>query len=400
MKFNAKYQALWGDRKNIRYILVIGGRASGKSTAVAHWLHDISFDPENIILNTRFTMTSARDSVVAEIKKTIEYRQSEEFFLSQNNTLVNNFSNSKIIFKGLVTSRLDQTAALKGITDLNIWVLDEAEELKDVDLFDDVDETIRRVGTENLIVLILNSYRINKQHFIYKRFFEDRNVNWGHNGIIDNTMYIFTTCVDNWKNLNKSAQDKIRYFKQKYFERYQYRYLGLLREKAEGVIFTKWQYGEFNEGFSKRRVFGLDFGFRNAQALIQVTIDKENKKLYAKEIIYKTGQTKEMLIAELQQKNIGTENDIIVADTAEPSSITSMRNAGLKVMAVKKYRGCVTDWIKNLLTYEWIIEGKNIGTELNNYQWADKEAEVELDKHNHAIKAIMYAMRTAEQTSF
>ena len=177
MKFNKKYKPLLDPKErkkhNLRYIILSGGRGSGKSVAGSHFLHDVSFEKDNVILHTRFTMSSAKISVIPEFEQVVHDRNSLDFFESSNNQIINQLSGANIIFKGLKTGSLTQTAQLKSVTNLNIWLLDEAEELHDESVFDDVDESIRRVGYENIIILLLNTYRITKDHFIYKRFFAE-----------------------------------------------------------------------------------------------------------------------------------------------------------------------------------------------------------------------------------
>ena len=67
---------------------------------------------------------------------------------------------------------------------ISCWVLDEAEELIDEDIFDTIDLSIREKEIQNRIILILNP--VTKEHWIYKRFFEDKGVEAGFNGVRDN----------------------------------------------------------------------------------------------------------------------------------------------------------------------------------------------------------------------
>ena len=336
-------------------------------------------------------MTSAKNSIIAEMQKTINTRKSNDFFKQSDNTLYNVFSKSKMIFKGLQAGSLTQTAQLKSITDLNVWVLDEAEEITDENMFDDVDETIRRVGHENIIILVLNSYRLTKEHFIYKRFFEDRGVNWGHNGIIDDTLYIHTTYLDNFEHLSESAKQKVKFTKEKYPDRYKYRYLGELREKAEGVIITNWRVGEFDNSLPYQ--YGLDFGVDDPDCLIKVAIDKKNKKLYVEELIYENGLSTDQLVAKI--KSIVNKNKLIIADSAGKREIKDLYKEGLNIRAVSKKAGSVVSGIKRLLNYEIIVtkNSLNVIKELNNYIWADKAGEVPSGA-DHSIDPLRYVETT------
>jgi len=48
--------------------------------------------------------------------------------------------------------------------------------------------------------------------------------------------------------------------------------------------------------------------------------------------------------------------------------------------------------IKKMQEYELIIEGVNLGKELNNYVWNDKKSNTPIDAYNHCIDAARYAI--------
>jgi len=383
--FSPKYRKLLNPdlrkKNHIRYII----------------MHDLTFDTDNVILHTRFTMTSAKISVVPELQNTILARKSDVFFHITNNQIINNYTGAVINFKGIKAGSLQQTAQLKSITNLNVWLLDEAEELHDESIFDDVDESIRRLGYENLIIMMLNTYRITKEHFIYKRFFEKKGLKKGHNGIIDNVMYIHTDYTDNINNLSDSFLNIIKDTKKTDYDKYKYRYLGHFRNKAEGVIFNDWEYGEFNT--SLQHDYGLDFGVIDPDALIKVAIDKKNKIIYCDEKIYKSGQSTNNLFENIVRNT--EKRKRIIADSAEKRLISDFSKVGLNIKRTKKFSGSVIAGIKIMLNYKIVITKNsiNIATELNNYKWSDKAGEKPLDEYNHAIDAIRYVVLEHLSTS-
>lgn len=396
MIFSEKYEPLFDieDYPQVRYIIIVGGRGSGKSTAIAHWLHDTSFNQPHVIINTRFTFGSARDSVLAEFDKTIDARKSHSFFYSANNEMTNTHSGCKILFKGLKSGSGQQTARLKSITDLNIWVLDEAEELHDESVFDDVDDSIRRIGFHNIVVFVLNSHHINKDHFIYRRFFSDAGVNWGYNGTSNDVMYIHTTFLDNYNNLSQSFKNKIKGLKINYPEKYRYNFLGEIRDKAEGVIFGNWEYGKFDDSLPYG--YGMDFGFfPDPDVLVKVAIDNKRKIIYCKQILKLNNAGTDKLASKI--KELITDGKTITADSAEPRLITDLRNkTKVTINPVKKGAGSVLAGIKTIQDYKIIVDSDSteIGIELNNYVWSDKKNGVPVDAYNHWIDAIRYYVST------
>ena len=170
VKYSDKYEPLFESNENIRYKHVVGGRGSAKSHAVSTYLLTKTFNRDEVILFSRYTMSSAKISVIPEFTEKIELLGYTDVFSITENVITNTITGSKIIFKGLNTSSGNQRAAIKSINGLTCWVLGEAEELVDESLFNKINLSIRKKGVTNQIILIYNStYRT---HWIYNRFYE------------------------------------------------------------------------------------------------------------------------------------------------------------------------------------------------------------------------------------
>ena len=140
------------------------------------------------VLFTRYTMTSARLSIIPEFLEKINLLGYDNIFSVNKAEVVNLGNQSDILFRGIKTSAGNQTGNLKSLTNVSNWVLDEAEELVDENIFDTIDLSIREKEIQNRVILILNP--VTKEHWIYRRFFEDKGVQAGFNGVRDNTQYI------------------------------------------------------------------------------------------------------------------------------------------------------------------------------------------------------------------
>jgi phage terminase large subunit len=266
-----------------RYFIISGGRASGKSFNISILILLLTFEQDHVILFTRYTLTSASISIIPEFLEKIELLGFLDHFYITKDEIVNKATGSKIIFKGIKTSSGDQTASLKSIQGVTTWVLEEAEELTDEKKFDTIDFSIRNKKQQNRIILILNP--TTKEHFIYKRFFEDRGVREGSNITKGDTTYIHSTYLDNIRNLNQSFIDQIDQMRERRPEKYKHQILGGWLDKAEGVIFSNWEIGEFRK--TSPSVFGQDYGFSNdPTTLIETNIDRSNKRIYLKECFY------------------------------------------------------------------------------------------------------------------
>ena len=347
----------------------------------------MTFETDHVILFTRYTLTSASISIIPEFLEKIELLGLESEFYITKDEMINKNTGSKIIFKGIKTSSGDQTASLKSIQGVTTWVLEEAEELTDEKKFDTIDFSIRSNKRQNRIILILNP--TTKEHFIYKRFFEDKGVQEGSNVIKGDTTYIHSTYLDNINYLNQSFIDQVEVMKERRPEKYKHQILGGWLDKAEGVIFTNWTIGEFKKvGVS---VWGQDYGFSaDASTLIETNIDKSNKRIYLKECFYLPGLTTSE-IARLNKKY--AESNLIVGDSAEPRLITELRRE-CNIKEAIKGQGSVTYGISLMQDYDLIVdpESTNLIKELNNYCWLEKKSNTPQDANNHCIDAARYAI--------
>jgi len=371
-----------------RYFIVSGGRGSGKSFSVNALLVMLTYEQGHTILFTRYTLTSAYISIIPEFIDKLEQFGSIADFHITKDEIINKKTGSKIIFRGIKTSSGDQTANLKSLQGITTWVVDEAEELVDEQKFDTIDLSVRQQGKPNRIILILNP--TTKEHFIYRRFFEDRGVQEGSNTIKENTTYIHTTYQDNIDNLSKSYIDQIEQMKIRRPEKYKQQMLGAWLNKAEGVIFNNWSVGEFKHiGTS---VWGQDYGFAaDASTLVEVNIDSSNKRIYLKECFYLQRLTTSQ-IAELNLKH--ARGGLIIGDSAEPRLLSEIKAKGCNVRPSIKGQGSVTYGISLLQDYDIIVtpDSTNLIKELNNYRWLERKSNTPIDKYNHLIDAVRYAV--------
>jgi phage terminase large subunit len=337
------------------------------------------------ILFTRYTMTSAHLSIIPEFLEKIGLLGFDEVFSINKKEVVNTKNDSDILFRGIRTSAGNQTASLKSLQGISTWVLDEAEELIDENIFDTIDLSIREKNIHNRVILILNP--VTKEHWIYNRFFQDKGVEGGFNGFKDNVCYIHTNYLDNIENLSESFLERIKSIKHTNFKKYTHKILGGWLDKAEGVVFDNWSIGEFNPD-NLQTSCGMDFGFSvDPDSLTEVAIDKKHKKIYLKEHIYRNGLKSNELAQIILDK---VDNKLIIADSAEPRLIADLRHLGVNIKPVKK--GTIESGITRMQDYELIItpESTNIAKELNNYVFADKGSKLYVDNFNHAIDGIRY----------
>ena len=395
IEINSKFGLL--STKDVRYYIITGGRAGGKSYAINTFLTLlISNEVNQKVLFTRYTLVSAEKSIIPEFKEKVDVAQAHNEFDIKARSITNKVTGSEILFEGIKGSSGVQTARLKSLQGITVWCLDEAEELTDEKVFDDIDLSVRQQGIQNRIIIVMNPST--REHFIYKRFFESMGVEEGFNGVKGNVAYIHTTYLDNIENLSQSFIDNVELMKKRRPDKYKHQILGAWLSKAEGVIFNNWKVGKYEE--QKTVIHGMDFGFSvDPTTLIKVSVDKKNKKIYAKELLYKTGLSTDMIYNECQRY---AENQIIIADSAEPRLISELKNKGLNIQGTEKGQGSITAGIAIMQDYDLIIDesSTNLIKELNNYAWSDKKSSTPIDNYNHLIDAFRYAVMFTHKKVF
>lgn len=384
IKINDKFAPL-KENKECRYFVITGGRGSGKSYAENLIECANTFEEGYKCLFTRYTMRSAKLSIIPEFIEKIELLNLSSFFDITEKVITNTVTGNQIIFSGIKTSSGNQTANLKSLQGVSTWVLDEAEEMVSEEDFDTIDLSVRSPIAQNRIIIILNP--TTKEHWIYKRFFEQKGVKEGFNGVKDDVCYIHTTYKDNEENLPKSFLKTIEHIRLTNPKKYQHKILGGWLDKAEGVVFDNWEYGEFNPA-GLQTSCGMDFGFSvDPDTLTEVAIDKAKKIIYLKEHIYQNGLGMEKLARMILSK-VG--NKLIIADSSEPRLISDLQSKGVNIEKVKK--GTIESGVTLMQDFKLVVDpsSTNIGKELNNYVYLDKGSKLYIDDYNHAIDGARY----------
>ena len=145
--FNIKTQEVYNPLYNNTdklITLITGGRGSAKSFNVGTFIERLSFESGHKMLYSRYTMTSADISVIPEFQEKIDLEGTNDFFDITKKDIINTFSDSVIMFRGIRTSSGNQTAKLKSIQGLTTFVCDEAEEWNSEEDFDKLVLSIRQ----------------------------------------------------------------------------------------------------------------------------------------------------------------------------------------------------------------------------------------------------------------
>lgn len=374
--------------------IVTGGRGSGKSFNVSVFLERLSFERGHKILFSRYTMSSASMSIIPEFQDKIELDFASDCFDVTKTDIINTYSDSVIMFRGIKTSSGVQTAKLKSIQGLTTFVCDEAEEWTSEEDFEKIMLSIRQKGIQNRIIIIMNPCDSN--HWVYKRFIEKTHKLIDIDGVQvqisthPNVLHIHTTYLDNLDNLSSEFLKEVQDMKVNDPDKYAHVVIGRWADVAEGAVFKKWGIVDEFPIWCKKVAFGQDFGYtHDPSASIRCGII--DNALYLDEVDYRTGLLSSDIIKTLRPWGLK-----VIADSADPRLIQEIHNGGIKIYPVEKGSGSINAGIDKMKTMEIFVTKRsyNLQKELRKYVWAkDKDGNYinEPEDHdNHAIDAARY----------
>ena len=369
--YNDKFEVLFTPGARTRYTIITSGRAGAKSYAVTSALVDDTYNDDYNILFVRYTMVAAKDSIIPEFLDKIELFQCDNDFHITAKDVINKQTNGRIMFRGLVVNSKNQIARFKSIAKLKRCVVDEAQELNDESLFDQIDQTIRSDEVDNEIWVVWNPPR-DKNHWIYRRFFKEPGVDITFNGVKDDVTYIYTTYLENIENLNESFIKTAEKVKAKDYDKYLNEYLGIPVGFKEGQIY-KWTAMPESEWEPTRVTlcYGVDWGYTNdPTAVLRVDFDYDTKTVFLKQVMYeKEMQPRDVAkaVREDMEKCKCRKDILIYCDPARPEHIAELRRHNLNATkAVNKNKAGRINYLQG---FDVMYDGEDIGNEADNYSF-------------------------------
>jgi phage terminase large subunit len=171
-----------------------------------------------------------------------------------------------------------------------------------------------------------------------------------------------------------------------------------------GLVMQHWDIVEALPDKYKNRWIGIDFGFTNDPTAI-ADIRLSGGELWIDELLYERGYDNIAIAKHLEQNGIHRSTPII-ADCAEPKSISEIRSLGWQIEPAIKGRDSIVLGLSVLNRYQKHITQRslNILSEYRNYRWQTDEygkpTNIPIDKYNHSIDAQRYvALKKLAQKS-
>jgi phage terminase large subunit len=358
-----------------RFIINSGGSRSSKTYSTLQLLYIIAKNSpkKRIIHVVSYSTPHLRDGAITDFEDIIQNEGEDLEIVRLKNPYT--FTIGKSIIKFIGIDRVGK--ALGGQKD--ILFINEANNMK----WKVVHQLIQRT-TETVFI----DYNPSVEFWIDTEGVSGR----------DNAITLTSTFLDNLDNLTASQITEFQEGKKKHDEEVSrdvqghwfnwWRVYGLGKKGVvEGAVFNNWSIGEFDENLDV--MYGMDFGWTDPFVLIKVAFDSKAKKVYIKELIYRT-KVKIDLRLQLMEALIPNKDNLILADCADPTKINELADEDYNIIGLSKDK--VSIGIKRLQDWELIVtqDSANFIHELENYTWADKTGEVAIDKHNHCIDSLRY----------
>ncbi len=370
---NDVYLPLFSEKS--RYLHLYGGAGSGKSVFAAQKLliRTLTEKGHRFLLLRKVART-IRGSQFALLKSLISYTNMGVYFSIRESDMR---ITCKLNGNEIVTSGLDDREKLKSIFGItSVWI-EEATEL-DINDFTQVDLRMRG-KTPNYKQIILTYNPVNALHWLNTTHKQD-------------SCTVRTTYADN-KFIDeeyKKMLEALKFQNAEYYDVYVLGKWGIQRN----IVYQPFEIIDCYPGYEyfDDVIYGLDFGFNNQTALIEIGI--KDKEYYLSELIYESRLTNSALIEKMQKLGI-QHSKYIYCDSAESGRIEELRNAGFNAKAAKKNVKDGIDFVKSCKIYSK-PGNKWINKEVLMYAYKEdgngKIFDEPVKENDHALDAIRYAL--------
>jgi len=378
--------------KRDRYLVLCGGRGSGKSEfAVRKLFYRCMVEGGHRFLILRKIRNTVKKSVIETMRRLLndqgvpfEYNRTDLIFT----LAAPNGKPNELLFDGL--DEPEKIKSIKGIT--GVW-MEEATEFSLSD-FRTVDLSLREPGPAyHQIIMTFNPLEA-EGPWLKKMFFDEANP--------PQNAYVHRSTIED----NPDPFMVSEYLKT----------LEALKEQ-DPTLYAMWRHGEwaiprgqiyqwkidplpksYDETF-----YGLDFGYSvNPSALVRIY--RRADEFWVEEVIYQSGLTNQALAALMKEAGVGR-FDYVYADAAEPKSIDEIAERDFTIKPCEKGPDSVRAGIGYLKAQKIHVApgSTNIIKESGTYKWREDKNGNPLPEpvkfNDHALDAIRYAITTHMKTA-
>ena len=346
-----------------------GGTRSGKTYSICQALIGWCVENKNagwVITIIRKTMPSLKASVMRDFFQILE---NEGWYSPANH---NKSSSQYLLFGNMIEFvSIQESQRIRG-RKRHIAFLNECNELT----FEDFTQIILR--TSEILIMDFNPSDVFS--WIYDKVMTRKDASFYQTTYLDNPF------------LDENTIKEIEYLK--LTDANYWRIYGLGERGLNiAAIFPQFNQVEQVPDRAQFISFGLDWGFTNDPSAL-ISVYKDGLDLYVEEHLYETGLTNNDLSRKM--RDLGIERQEIIADSAEPKSITELSRQGFLIKGANKGQDSIRLGIDVMKRHRINItrESINLIKEMQSYKWkTDRDGNQinEPEKGNdHGIDALRY----------
>lgn len=332
---NEKFLGLYALPKETHTVVLIGGRGGGKTFEASRFItiQTCINDKRTVVL--RDVKSLLEESILNEVLERYEDLNKYWGFSRKYTKMVKGIKNRltgamAMFTKGFKASSNDKKANLKGISSIDLAVIEEMEDITSVDQWNTFSDSLRKEGA--ITILILNTPDIT--HWVLHRYFNTESIP-GVDGyyrvvpkVLEGVVCIQTTYEDN-PYLPQRIRDQYLAYGDPLSPTYNPFYFytaikGFASVGRKGQVFKNVKSIKLRDYMllDAKEMYGQDFGTASPAAMVGVKFI--NNRVYVREINYLPMATLEL--AKLYSILGLDDDDRIVCDSAEPDTWKKLKN--------------------------------------------------------------------------
>lgn len=452
VKRHPKFDILYNRPKEIDFVIAIGGRGGTKTYNVSMFgAFDATIKKRRVAV-LRDEKETIRESILNEIFQRFDsankYGHFDGIYEKLSNGIKDVESGDLLVFtKGFRASSLEKRSNMKGISDVDTAIVEEAEDIRDFNKFSVFKDSVRT--QDRLIIVILNTPDI--QHWLVKRYFNLEPITiadipevqrlkllakYGERGLeqeLEGYWKLFPKKIEGFACIQSNYRDN-EYLPQGVIRDYEaygdpegatfdlHYYLtailGFASSGRKGQVLTKVKPIKFADylQIGVKEIYGQDFGTSSPAGTVGVKIDGNN--LYAQRLNYKPKDAMGLMAMYCE---LGFDSsDLLIADSADSQTIGRIRRGFPMHELPEHYQGELYNMMRKGFNIRGVVKGDNsirlglnlltgmrlyfveehqeLWDEVFNYVYAqNKEGEYTnepIDDWNHLIDPIRYVAQS------
>lgn len=428
VKHTGPFKILYNLPTDINLVICIGGRGGRKSYGISKFTTYSATIKKKRCVVLRDEKEKIRESILNEIfnryDKANEHGHFDALYDKLDTGIKDRSTGDMLVFtQGFRASSKDKKSNLKGVSDVDIAIVEEAEDIRSFQKFNTFKDSMRKSG--RLIIVMLNTPDIN--HWVIKTYFnldpvmDENGVGTGYFKLIPKDIPGFLAIQTSYKDNEFLPEDVIRDYegygdpKSHLYDLHYYytQILGYASSGRRGQILTKVKRISMKDylALPYKEVYGLDFGTSSPAGLIGCKLHRNT--MWSREINY---MPKDTLGIGKMLCDLGfTSKELIIADSASPLDISKLRRGwsrdeltpeeidrypqllkGFYILSAIKGPGSVASGLRLMMSMELYVveESLNFWHEIQNYIYAvdknDNPTDEPADEFNHLIDPKRY----------